>query len=70
MKKEVSKFKITIEKFISKEKILYYHEKKENYTWVIRKHEIKRILYMIHEDSIEDYLGLEIMNVKIKKKFY
>ncbi len=68
MKREVSKFKIVIEKFISKEGILYYHKKKDNHIQVIKKYKVKGILYMMHENSIKGYLRLEVINVKIKER--
>src|SRR6266542_4160998 len=47
-----------------------YYEKREKKLKVIKRFELKLILYMTHDDPIAGYFAIEIMYNKIKERYY
>ncbi len=63
------RFKNKIKRYLLINNQLYY-EKEEKKLKVIKRFELKPILYMMHDDLTVGYFATEIIYNKIKEKYY
>ena len=48
-------------KFIIENELLKHREKKVDFTWVVQKHQVQAIMYMMHDHPLGAYRGAGTM---------